>query len=82
MWFPEPVMLADPERLIRSTRMRTWRERWCSRPWRPWVREQVELVPDPVLLYDVNRRLYIGHPATIRAAKALWKEQARRVMAS
>jgi hypothetical protein len=50
---------------------RTWKERWFTRPWRPWKRTKTitPQVPMRRFFIDSIRRTITGHPETIRAVK-------------
>lgn len=48
---------------------RSWRDRLCTRPWRPWIafRTITPQIPDPAV-YRIGDALY-GHPDTLRTLK-------------
>lgn len=54
---------------------RSFRERWFSRPWCPWVREKTVTVQEPDPQCYVMGNTVVMHPSAARALK----EQSRHV---
>lgn len=56
--------------MISETRTvaRTRRERWFSRPWRPWLKtkEIVTQVPNPEFIFVAATQTAYGHPVIVR----------------
>ena len=77
--------MRNPHMTVPKSRLRTWRERFFTRPWCPWKPVQMWQVPDPnVYVANVpnlnlfnyktkdTRKMIVGHPDTItKIEKAL-----------
>lgn len=49
---------------------RTWRQRWLSRPWRPWLRTYVVVPSVPYRgAVQISPTTLVMHPATLRALR-------------
>ena len=62
-------IIEDVNMVDSHSRPKTWRERWLSWPWRPWVKHVVWQTPsDKIYLVNMDgiKEKLICHPATTR----------------
>lgn len=64
------VWLTEPGEPV--TVRRSWRERWCGYPWRPWcaTRTIIPQVPSKRAVY-LNRNTIVVHPAMLDQLRQL-----------
>jgi hypothetical protein len=69
-------IIEDVNMVDSHSRAKTWRERWLSWPWRPWVKTVVWYTPSETI-YLMNtggiREQLICHPKTTRLLEEIGK---------
>ena len=67
------VLVPDPRfvRHVERTVTRTWKERLCGWPWKPWIEIRIEVETEPIeeLMIMIEHRMVIAHPSVIERAR-------------
>ena len=67
-------IIEDVNMVDSHSRPKTWRERWLSWPWRPWVKHVVWQTPsDKIYLVNMDgiKEKLICHPATTKTIREI-----------